>query len=173
MRPDPGDSLKRLSDLFEQDREALLGFLRKKLYGDVAAEADDLLSDVVLRLVEKADLLAQIEDLTAYVYGALSNAVIDLFRRRKNAPAPLPEEEDEILADPAPDPEMLADWHQQEERFLAALERLSPPERAVWIAHELDGASFRDLAEAWDEPIGTLLARKNRAGKKLRAWMTV
>jgi len=49
-----------------------------------------------------------------------------------------------------------------------ALSLLSTAERAVWLAVEMEGFSFRELAEMWNEPIGTLLSRKSRATKNLQ-----
>ena len=50
-----------------------------------------------------------------------------------------------------------------------AIDSLSSHERAVWIATELEGATYAELASQWNEPIGTLLSRKSRATKKLQA----
>jgi RNA polymerase sigma factor (sigma-70 family) len=58
------------------------------------------------------------------------------------------------------------------QRLFAAIDRLPEPQRAVFLATELEGSSFRELAERWDVPIGTLLARKHRAVKALRAALT-
>ena len=48
-----------------------------------------------------------------------------------------------------------------------ALEQLKPSERAIWIATEIEGIPFQELAESWEEPMGTLLSRKFRAEKKI------
>ena len=53
-------------------------------------------------------------------------------------------------------------------RLTDAIGKLEPRQRAILIATELKGKSFRDLAEEWGEPIGTLLSRKSRAVKTLR-----
>jgi len=158
------EGLQRLTDLYDREREALLGFVRRRLFG--VADAEDVLSEVVLRLIERADFLGQIEDLTAYVYRALANGVTDIFRARVED-VPILHAED--LPAPSPDPEQTAAWREQWDRLKHALEGLSAPERAIWMATELDGRSFKDCAALWDEPIGTLLARKNRAERRLKA----
>lgn len=160
------DGLQRLTDLYDREREALLGFVRRRLFGFAGADAEDVLSEVLVRLVERADLLGQIEDLTAYLYRALANGVTDTFRKRVDEVPILQAEE---LAASSPDPEQTAVWTEQWERLNLALEALSAPERAIWVATELDGRSFRDCAALWGEPIGTLLARKNRAERRLKA----
>ena len=52
-----------------------------------------------------------------------------------------------------------------------AIGKLEPRQRAVLIATELKGKSFRDLSEEWGEPMGTLLSRKSRAVKNLKSML--
>lgn len=175
MKDDPSDNRRRLTEVINHDRRGLTRFVQSRLFGQGGDEADDIVSDVVLRLFERADLLAQVEDVTAYLYQALAHAVTDFFRRRRASPVqPAPQTADggeTDSPDPAPDPEMAFAQSQQRERIGRALDRLPPAERAVWVAVEIEGWSFRELAERWDEPLGTLLSRKSRAGKKLRAYL--
>ena len=131
-----------------------------------APDAEDVLSDVLVRLIERADVLGQIEDLTAYVYRSLTNGITDTFRKRVDE-VPILQAED--LPAQSPDPEQTAVWQEQWGRLKQALEGLSAPERAIWVATELEGRSFKDCAALWNEPIGTLLARKNRAERRLKA----
>ncbi|HXP97196.1 MAG TPA: sigma-70 family RNA polymerase sigma factor [Telmatospirillum sp.] len=165
----------RLVEIFNRDRRRLTRFVQSKLSGDGGGEADDIVADVMLHLFERADLLAQVEDLSAYLFRALTHAVTDFFRRRRANPVtsfPATAEHDDgaemNYADPAADPERAFAGSQQRERIAAALARLTPAERAVWVAIEIEGESFRQLAEQWDEPLGTLLSRKSRATKKLQ-----
>lgn len=173
MSDDLTGNRHRLIAVFDRDRRRLTRFVQSRLFGDGGGEADDIVSDVVLRLFERADVLAQVEDVTAYLYRALAHAVTDLFRRRRASPvlpAPGAPEDgvDSDYADPAPDPELAFAQGEQRDRIGRALARLTPAERAVWVAVEIEGWSFRQLAERWDEPLGTLLSRKSRAGKRLR-----
>lgn len=153
---------QRLTEALRQDRPLLTRFVRRRLAERADLEADDVVSDVVLRLFERADLLAQVENVTAYLLRALGNSIVDRFRRRR---------ETALEADAAvEDHSALAavqrgDLRQSIEQALALL---SAPERAVWLAVEVEGWTFRQLAERWGEPIGTLLSRKNRATKTLR-----
>jgi RNA polymerase sigma factor (sigma-70 family) len=162
----------KLVELFSRDRLRLTRYVQTKLFGDDNAEAEDVVSDVMLRLIERADLLAQVENVTAYLYRALAHAVVDLFRRRRaRAEVSAPSVEDmagQDQADPAPGPGTAYAQSQQHERILEALDRLTPSERAVWVAVEIEGKSFKQLADKWGEPLGTLLSRKSRATKRLR-----
>ncbi|ABC22609.1 sigma-24 (FecI) [Rhodospirillum rubrum F11] len=160
-----------LAEALEKDRARFVRYVRAKLGGAAAEEAEDVVSDLVLRLVERADLPEQVETMTAYLYRALGNAIIDLFRRRRSRPAAERDFESAdagVLVDPAPNPEAQVLTREALARIGWALERLSPGERAVWIAVEVEGWTFRALSEAWGQPIGTLLARKSRATTALR-----
>jgi DNA-directed RNA polymerase specialized sigma24 family protein len=58
------------------------------------------------------------------------------------------------------------------ELIFKAMDELSVGERAVILATEFEGKSFKDLAEEWEIPLGTLLARKSRALDKIRKQLT-
>lgn len=141
----------------------MIRLIRARLGHHSELDPEDVVSDVVLRLFERADLLAEVENLTAYLFQAAGNRLIEMLRRRR-ATEPLPPEH----ADDSPDPERQAQGKEWRRLLEAALERLSPPEKAVWLAVEMDGTGFRELARRWDEPIGTLLSRKHRADRKLQ-----
>lgn len=152
----------RLTKALQADQGRLVGFVRRRLPDDLAdQDAEDVLADVVLRLLERADLLAEVENVTAYLFTALAHRIADLFRKKREQPPTvlLPEQAREPAA-----PENAEDRLELGQ----ALSLLSTAERAVWLAVELEGFSFRELAERWNEPIGTLLSRKNRAGRTLR-----
>ncbi len=151
----------RLAAALARDRHGLTRFARTRAPQD--ADAEDVVSEVVLRLFERADLLAHVENLTAYLFHAVGNALTDLFRRRRDH-----DEVSEDSPDPAAGPEAALEQAQLRARLDAALDRLSPPERAVWVAVEVEGWTYRELAEHWNQPLGTLLSRKNRATRTLK-----
>lgn len=150
----------RLTQALSRDQGRLVGFARRRLPDAAGLEAEDVLSDVVLRLLERADILAEVENVTAYLFTALANRIADLFRRKREEP----------LTEATPEPLALDDAEQQL-GLSEALSLLSTAERAVWLAVEMEGFSFRELAEMWGEPIGTLLSRKSRATKSLQRIM--
>lgn len=160
MSDGPSSPHDALAAVLNRDRRTLLGFVRSRLGNSIQdQDAEDVLSDVVLGLLERADLMAEVENLTAYLVTALANRVRDLFRRKREVP----------LADTPPHEPAIPAVAEQRLELTRALSLLTTAERAVWVAVELDGRSFRDLAEHWGEPLGTLLSRKNRAEKRLRA----
>jgi RNA polymerase sigma factor (sigma-70 family) len=158
----------RLSQFLAEEWHRLVLSVRSWLADTAERDAEDVVQDVAVRLLEYTGLSDPIQDLSAYVYRALRNRVVDLYRRRKPAggqplPGPLPEE--------LPDERAAAPEAREELRqgLFTAIDRLPEAQRAVFLATELEGSSYRELSEKWGVPIGTLLARKHRAVKALRA----
>lgn len=153
---------RRLAMIWARERQRLTRFARSRL-GAAPDDAEDVVADVVIKLVERADVLGQVDDLAAYLFRAVGHALTDLFRRRR-----ILEPVAEDHPDPAPTPEGAAEMAQMRQRLDSALSRLPAAERRVWLAVEVEGHTFRQLAEQWQEPIGTLLSRKARATQTLR-----
>jgi RNA polymerase sigma factor (sigma-70 family) len=173
MRQETKDTI---ADFFGRERQNLLRYLRNRAADLSEMDLEDAIGEIMLSLVDKADLAGQIENLAAYVYRAVRNKTIDFLRRRRRL-VPLDEA---ALGDnrdvPGRGPsdgggsDLWAEIRDREfrEQLVAALDELEPRQRAVWIATEVEGYPFRELAELWGEPIGTLLARKHRATAALR-----
>lgn len=156
----------------EREKNKFFRFVRKRLSRIPAMDVEDIVADMIHGLLKRADIFGEIENLTAYAYRSLENRIID-FRRNSRATESLDDEAnaDSLifgLASSAENPERSVERLQLQDRLLWAIGQLSAKERAVWIATEIDGHSFRDLAEEWDEPLGTLLSRKSRANARLR-----
>jgi RNA polymerase sigma factor (sigma-70 family) len=153
----------RLSRFLADEWHRLVLSVRSWLADTAERDAEDVVQDVAVRLLESTGLGEPIRDLSAYVYRALRNRVVDLYRRRRPAERQLP------LPEELPDARGWApEWPQLREDLFAAIDRLPEAQRAVFLATELEGSSFRELSEKWGVPIGTLLARKHRAVKALR-----
>lgn len=164
-----------LNDFARGERARILGFIRSRL-GRLSDddEAEDLAQDVFLRVLEQLDPASPIEDLASYVWRSVRNRISDWFRRRKpDVPidAALADEDSsllDILADTYGDPAALMERASLEAEILAAIEALSPTQREIIIATELEGRSVADLSREWDVPRGTLLARRHRGLEQLR-----
>jgi RNA polymerase sigma factor (sigma-70 family) len=153
----------------------MTAFVRRRMEGAGAVEAEDIVQDVALRLFALPDVAQPVENLAAYVFTSLQNRIADLWRSRQRRPEPDGLEWTlEQLAVPSPegnapsDPAALAERNERLQLIDRAMETLLAEERAVVTATEIEGRSFRELADEWDTPIGTLLARKHRAMHKLR-----
>ncbi|MDR3762921.1 MAG: sigma-70 family RNA polymerase sigma factor [Acidobacteriota bacterium] len=168
----------RLAEVLTHERERFLRFVRRKLDELPALDAEDILSDVAYSLLRRADVVEQAENLTAYIYRSLANRVVDQHRRQvPTTPIDVaPEGEDDAPAlsipDDRPQPDRQMEQRELKARLHDALGQLSPRERAVWIATEIEEQTFRELAEECDEPMGTLLSLKSRANARLRTLLS-
>jgi len=169
----------RLAEVFEREKSRFLGYVRRQISGFSGMDAEDIVSDVTYNLLRRADVVGEIENLTAYVYRSLANRITD--HRRGGVPTVsidhpgTPASGEARPFDPehdGPDPEQ--SYHQAElrDQLRQAIGQLNPKEQAIWVATEIHGRSFRDLAEDWGEPIGTLLSRKSRATARLRGLLS-
>jgi RNA polymerase sigma-70 factor (ECF subfamily) len=151
------------ADFFREKREAFVGYVRRRIDNAADQEAEDIVQDVFLGFFDRADPTIPIQDLAAFVYRALSNKIIDRFRRRRET---LPLMEDILGA--GEDPLLEFERRETLEDVFAAIDSLSAAEKAVILATELEERPFKELADEWRVPIGTLLARKSRGLEKIR-----
>ncbi|WP_321926376.1 RNA polymerase sigma factor [Paraburkholderia guartelaensis] len=160
-----------------RERTRLVNFIRRRI-GD-ADDAEDILQDVFSEFVQAYRLPAPIEQASAWLFRAARNRIIDRFRKKKEQPLPdLPGDDDEAgseyrldLALPAHDagPEALYARALLLKALQNALDELPPNQREVFIAHELEGRSFKEMAAESGVTLNTLLARKRYAVLHLRA----
>lgn len=171
----PGDDNRRIVDIIQRERRRLLRFIRKRV--DDEWDAEDILQDVFFELTEAYRLMKPVEQAGAWLYRVARNRIVDRFRKRKAAPfAEVPAgaggEEAPRLEDllPSPDagPEAAYARSVLLEELDAALEELPEEQRDVFVAHEIDGRSFRQLADETGLSVNTLLSRKHYAVVHLR-----
>jgi RNA polymerase sigma factor (sigma-70 family) len=156
-----------LTDFVRDRRDALVGYVRRRLDDAAAEDAEDIVQDVILGLFDRADPTVPIQNLAAFVYRALQNRIIDRFRKKRET-VPLLED---ILGS-GDDPLRELERRETLEAVFAAMDGLGDEERAVVLATELEGRTFKELAADWEVPLGTLLARKSRALAKIRQRLT-
>ena len=167
---------RRLSAEIERQRPRLRNFVRKRVAGD--ADVEDILQDVFAELVAASRLLQPVEQVGAWLFRVARNRITDFFRKKKTeALEMLPEvhgDEDEMLdiaewqpsADADPEVGYLSSLLLEE--LDVALGELPVEQQAVFIAHELEGKSFKDMAAETGLSVNTLLARKHYAVRHLR-----
>jgi RNA polymerase sigma factor (sigma-70 family) len=168
------DGRQKLGEVFVREKSRFLSYVGRRLADLTGLDAEDILSEVTYNLLRRADVVGEVENLSAYIYRSLANRITD--HQRQSVPEvpaiESPDPEQPALAvlppDSRPRPDEQIQQAELSRRLRLAIDALSPPERAVWIATEIEGQSFRELAEEWEEPIGTLLSRKSRATEKLR-----
>jgi len=142
----------------------------------IASEAEDILQDVFYEFVAAYRLPEPIEQVGAWLFRVARNRIIDRFRKKKEGPLPELSDEtdggtwlDEVLPSADAGPEAAYARTVLLNELGAALDELPKEQRAVFIAHELDGRSFKELAAESGVGVNTLLARKRYAVLHLRA----
>lgn len=155
------------------DNEAkLFNFIRKSV---TDAEAEDILQDVFYQLTESYQLMKPIENVSAWMYRVARNKVTDLFRKKKPEYVDMREKPDEEetrflsiinTTYPNPDDEMLRQYLVEE--IDHAIEKLPEAQQTVFIAHEIEGRSFKEISEQTGASVNTLLSRKRYAIMSLR-----
>ena len=165
----PGNA-NRFTEIVAHERSRLGNFIRGQVRD--AAEAEDILQDVLLEFYAATEAL---EQAGAWLFRVARNRIIDRARKKKEEPLPVAEDEDgrswleENLPDPAAGPDAAYARAVLLGSIQAALQALPSEQRDVFVAHELEGLSFADMAARWRVPQNTLLARKRYAVLALRA----
>lgn len=159
--------MSRLTEFLRQERQALIGYVRRRIDDAADHEAEDIVQDVVVHLFDRADPSIPIQDLAAYIYRALRNRIVDFYRRKRETVAL-----HEAALASGQDPSSDIEREEMMDEVFEAMEELSVEERAVVLATEMEGRTFKELAEEWGIPLGTLLARKSRALEKIRIQLT-
>ncbi len=164
---------KRITETISRERGRLRNFIRRRVPD--ANEAEDILQDVFFEYVEAYRLPEPIEQVGAWLFRVARNRIIDRFRKKREVQLPeVSDSEDdgrwleEVLPSPESGPEAAYARSVLLEELYAALAELPKEQREVFIAHELDGRSFKELAAESGAGVNTLLARKRYAVLHLR-----
>jgi RNA polymerase sigma factor (sigma-70 family) len=169
------ESARRVSEVVGRERPRLRNWIRRQLADPL--DVDDVLQDVFVELVVAYRALKPIEDVSAWLFRVARNRITDLFRKKK--PRALADEvtgadrdEARALEDllPALDPGPEAAYTRAAliDELQQALEEMPSEQREVFLAHEVEGLSFKDIAARTGVGINTLIARKHYAVLQLR-----
>ncbi len=167
---------QRIADVVAREQSRLRNFIRRRVPDP--RDAEDILQDVFYELVEANRLLMPIEHVTGWLFRVARNRITDLFRKKK--PERLGEtgaaDEDgerlqleDLLPSPDAGPDALYARHVLLEALELAVGELPEEQRDVFVAHELDGRSFKEMAAQTGVSVNTLLSRKRYAVRRLRA----
>ena len=165
-----------ISEVVRREQGRLRNFVRKRVADPGLAE--DILQDVFYELVETYRLMKPVEQAGAWLYRVARNRIIDFFRKKRpealgSGRAEGADDEGVLMLEdllPSPDagPEAAYARKVLLEELNAALEELPPEQRYVFLAHEIDGRSFKDLGDETGLNVNTLLSRKRYAVLHLR-----
>jgi RNA polymerase sigma factor (sigma-70 family) len=164
-----------ISEAVEREQTRLRNFIRRRVSDE--GDAEDLLQDVFYELVEAYRLMKPIEQVGAWLFRVARNRIIDLLRKRKpevfSEHAAVAEYGEPLLLEdllPSPDAGPDAAYARTVllEELNDALEELPEEQRQVFVAHEIEGRSFKELANETGVSVNTLLSRKHYAVLHLR-----
>jgi RNA polymerase sigma factor (sigma-70 family) len=168
-----------IADVVEQEGARLGNFIRGRVPN--ALDAEDILQDVFYELVEANRLLMPIEHVTGWMYRVARNRITDLWRKVKpeslSDPVSSADGEERLLEDLLPSPEDGPEAEYARKVLVAELEtalrELPFEQRWIFIAHEVEGRSFREMVAETGVNLNTLLARKRYAVLALRKHLSV
>ncbi|HTC62490.1 MAG TPA: RNA polymerase sigma factor [Candidatus Saccharimonadales bacterium] len=167
---------QKLTETIGREQGRLRNFIRKRVSDE--ADAEDILQDVFYELIEAYRLMKPIEQAGAWMFRVARNRIVDRFRRKKPEAFTGVKDPDEESGDsltledllPSPDagPEAAYARSIFMEELDAAIDELPEDQREVFIAHEYDGLSFKEISAETGVSINTLLSRKHHAVVHLR-----
>jgi RNA polymerase sigma factor (sigma-70 family) len=166
---------RQISEVVAEQRSRLRNFIRRRVPDP--ADVEDILQEVFYELVEANRLLMPIEHVTGWLFRVARNRITDLFRKKKPVPFSDAAAEDEagellqiedLLPSPDAGPEALYFRSVLLDELEFALGELPDEQREVFVAHELEGRSFKELSAESGVSVNTLLSRKRYAVIHLR-----
>jgi RNA polymerase sigma factor (sigma-70 family) len=170
------DQDRQISEIIAKERSRLRNFIRKRVANE--ADAEDLLQEVFFEVIEAYRLMEPVQQWSAWMYRVARNRIVDLFRKKRvrergnDAVAMSDAGEPLLLLDtlPSPDAGPAAAYMRRLllDELDEALEELPEEQREVFIAHEVEGYSFKEIAARTGASVNTLLSRKHYAVLHLR-----
>jgi len=165
---------QRITDAMKRDEPRLRKFIRRRVPDP--RDAEDILQDVFYELVEANRLLMPIEHVTGWLFRVARNRITDLFRKKKPVSLSDSAADDEgewarledLLPSPDAGPDALYARGVLLDELEFAFDELPEEQREVFIAHELEGRSFKEMAAETGVSVNTLLSRKRYAVLHLR-----
>lgn len=166
---------RRITEVVKRERSRLGHFIRRRVPDP--RDVEDILQEVFYELVEANRLLMPIDHITGWLFRVARNRITDLLRKKKPesfAEVATDEGDDgllpleELLRSPEGGPEVLYARHALIEELERAIDELPEEQREVFVAHELEGRSFKEMAAETGVSVNTLLSRKRYAVRRLR-----
>jgi len=158
----PREQDQRIADVVDREQSRLRNFIRRRVPDP--RDAEDILQDVFYELVEANRLLMPIDHVAGWLFRVARNRITDLFRKKKPERLTL----EDLLPSPDAGPEVLYARNVLLEALELAVDDLPAEQREVFVAHELEGRSFKEIAAETGVGVNTLLSRKRYAVRRLR-----
>src|SRR5262249_21209060 len=164
---------QQIAETVERERSRLRNFIRRRVPD--REDAEDILQDVFSELVEAYRLMKPIEQVGAWLFRVARNRIIDRFRKRREEPSSQQVTDDgevlmleDLLPSPGAGPEAAYARSVLLDELEDAIEELPREQREVFVAHEIEGRSFKEISAVTGVSVNTLLSRKHYAVLHLR-----
>lgn len=169
-----GERDEQISEVVNREQSRLAGFIRRRVPDP--SDAEDILQEVFYELVEANRLLMPIEHVTAWLFRVARNRITDLFRKKRPDRLEALDGDldgealglEDLLPSPEDGPEALYARGVLLEELEWAVGELPPEQREVFVLHELEGRSFKEISASTGAGLNTLLSRKRYAVLRLR-----
>ena len=165
---------RMIAEAVEREEPRLRNFIRRRVLD--TGDAEDVLQDVFYELTQAYRMMKPVEQVTAWLFRVARNRITDIFRRRKTVSLndPVADEDEtlefeDLLPSPDAGPDAVYARGLLIEALEEALDELPESQREVFVAHEVLGKSFKEIAQETGASVNTLLSRKRYAVLHLRA----
>jgi len=159
--------------VIKSQHSRLFDFIRRRVQTE--EDAEDILQDVFYQLLSSYSITEPIEKLSSWLFTVARNRIVDWYRKRKHRGSVPPDDEtglrmnpEDFLFDPAQEPDEVYGRSLVWTELAEALDELPEDQREVFVMNELEGRSFKEIAEITGESVNTLLSRKRYAVLYLR-----
>jgi RNA polymerase sigma factor (sigma-70 family) len=166
---------ERIQETVRQERKRLLNFIRKRVNN--SADAEDILQDVFYQFTQYSRLDSQIDSITAWLFTVTRNKITDWFRKKRESTFSEHTREydgeetlflNEIIADPGAQSDAPMTRKIIAEAIMEAIDELPEEQRIIFLQHEVEGKSFKEMSAETGISVNTLLSRKRYAVLFLR-----
>jgi RNA polymerase sigma factor (sigma-70 family) len=163
-----------LAEFVRCNYSRLVDYARGMIDDSSDRNSEDVVQDVILKILDRPDILAPITDLSAYIFRALRNRVIDHYRSPDRETVSLDREDEnglslfDVIPDSRYNPEDSYNRCTQYRLVFGLIRELPTSQMEIIVETEFNGRTFRELSRHWDIPLGTLLARKSRGIRTIR-----
>ena len=159
-----------IGKVYKTEKNRLLTFIRNKVANQ--EDAEDILQDVFYHTLQGVSVTDQIDNVLGWLYTAARNRIIDWYRKKRLRTFPIEDMEkygiEDLIADSGLHPEQAYYRKLITEALIESVEALPEEQRMVFVLQELEGMTFKEIAQITGESINTLISRKRYAVLYLR-----
>lgn len=160
------ENSKKLNTFFKEEYSSLKYYVKSNLKSSVDKDPEDIIQDVALKLFTSADRYSPINNVAGFVYRAIKNRLIDVMRASKRNKVDYEAQNEAKFSEFA---HMIYEGssdlysEQLKQELKTAIINLKPHYKAIIIAIDFEGYTYKEVEQETGIPIGTLMSRRHRA----------